>query len=96
MGAPRPFEMTKRSVAAGSNEWERLEWENRAGQELFTQSSGISGMTRVVLMQLAQLLGINESVVPRFQEDELQVHHAGTSLTDQARAQNLRHFLDID
>ncbi len=53
VGAPRPFEMTKKSVAMGNDEWERLDWETRASQALFTQLDGIAGTTRAVLMQLA-------------------------------------------
>ncbi len=53
VGAPRPFEMTKKSVAMGNDEWEHLDRETRASQALFTQFGSITGTTRVVLMQLA-------------------------------------------
>ncbi len=84
VGAPRPFEMTKRSVAMGNNKRERLSQETSDGQALFTQFGGIAGMTRAVLMQPAQPSGVNEPQVLQIQEDELRVCNAGVSLSDQA------------
>ncbi len=81
-GAPKSFEMTKRSVAAGNDERERLNQEMRAGQALFTEYGGVLGMTRAVLMQPAQLTGITEPLVPRIQADELRVRNAGVSLSE--------------
>ncbi len=76
--------MTRKSVATGNDEWEHLNQETRDGQALFTQFGGITGTTWVVLMQPAQPSGVNEPQVPRIQEDELRVHNAGVSLSDQA------------
>ncbi len=84
MGAPRSFEMTRKSVALGNDEWERLDWEARASQALFTQFGEITGPTQVVLMQPAHLSGIDEPKVPRIQEDELCVRNAGINLRNQA------------
>ncbi len=96
MGAPRSFETTKRRLALGSNEWERLDREVRSSQELFTQYGGIVGTTRVVLAQPAQPSGVNEPRVPQLQEDELRMHNAGVNLHDQARVQNVTYFVEWD
>ncbi len=53
MGAPRSFEMNKRSVALGNDEWERLDREARSSRALFTQFGGITGTMRAVLTQPA-------------------------------------------
>ncbi len=45
VGAPRAFEMTRRSVAMGNDEREHLNQETRASQALYTQFGGIAGMT---------------------------------------------------
>ncbi len=92
VGAPRPFEMTKRSMMAGNDKQERLNQETRAGQALFTEFGRILGMMRAVLMQPTQPSGINELRVPRIQGDELRMRNAGVSLIDQARVQNLKYF----
>ncbi len=96
MGAPRSFETTKRSLALGSNERERLEWEVIASEVLYTQYGGILGTTRAVLQQPAQPTGNDELRVPRIQDDELCVRNAGANLWDQARVQNVKHFLERD
>ncbi|MCP4549556.1 MAG: hypothetical protein GY835_24125, partial [bacterium] len=94
MGAPRSFETTKKSLALGSDERERLDREVRAGEVLYTQHSRIAGMSRAVLQQLAQPSGNDEPKVPRIQEDELRLHNAGVNLWDQARVQNIKHFME--
>ncbi len=61
---PRPFETTKRSLTAGHDEQEWLNWEMRAGQALFTEYGGVMGMMWVVLMQPMQLSGVAKPLVP--------------------------------
>ncbi len=51
-GTPKPFEMTKMSLAVDNDEWEHLNQEARAAQALFMHY-GQLGKTQVVLMQPA-------------------------------------------
>ncbi len=96
MGAPRSFETMKRSLALGTDERERLEWEVRASEVLCMQYGGIPGTTRAVLQQPPQPTGNNEPRVPRIQDDELRMRNAGANLRDQARVQNVKHFMERD
>ncbi len=80
----------------GNNEWECLEREVRAGEVLYTQYGGIPGTTRAVLQQLAQPTGSHEPRVPQIQDDELCMRNAGANLRDQARVQNVKHFMEQD
>ncbi len=91
-GTPKPFEMTKKSLAAGIDEWEHLNQETRAAQALFTQY-GQLGMAQAVLMQPVQVTGIVEPPMPWIRPDELRLRNAGVSLKEQAMAQNLIYFV---
>ncbi len=54
-------------------------------------------MVRAVLRQPAQPTGgADEPMVPCIQVDELHVCNAGVHLREQARVQNLQHFMDRD
>ncbi len=94
MGALRSFETTKKSLALGSDEWECLNREVRAGEALYTQHGGIAGTSRAVLQQPAQPSGNDEPKVPQIQEDELCLRNAGVNLWDQAQVQNVKHFME--
>ncbi len=61
------------------------------------QQKESAGTVRVVLQQPAQLSGrTDELMVPRIRVDQLHVHNAGVHLREQARVQNLQHFMDKD
>ncbi len=49
-GTLKPFEITKKSLAMGNDEWEHLNQEARAAQALFMHY-GQLGMTQTVLTQ---------------------------------------------
>ncbi len=92
-GTPKPFETSKKSLAAGNDEWEHLNQEARAAQVLFTHV-GRLGETQVVLTQPAWATGIVEPPMPRIQPEELHLRNAGVALKDQAMAQNLIFFVE--
>ncbi len=95
MGALRAFKTNKKSLASGTAEWAHLEQEVRASAELYTRQGMMAGTVQAVLQQLAQpSRRTDEPMVPRIQADELCVCHAGAHLRDQARVQNLQHFME--
>ncbi len=91
-GTPKPFEMTKKSLAVGIDEREHLSQETRAAQALFMQY-GQLGMAQAVLTQPAQATGIAEPPMLWTQLEELHLKNAGVSLKEQAMAQNLIYFM---
>ncbi len=91
-GTPKSFETTKKSLAAGNDEWEHLNQEMRAGQALFTEY-GLLGTSRAMLTQPAQPTGIAELLVPWIRADELHLRNAGVSLREHAMAQNRIYFV---
>ncbi len=93
MGTPKLYETSKKSLAGGTDEWERLNREARATQALFTHT-GKMGETQMVLTQPAQATRIVEPPMPRIQPEELRLRNASVALKDQARAQNLVFFVE--
>ncbi len=85
-GIPKPFETTKKSLAAGNDEWECLNREARAAQALFMHT-GRMGETQMVLMQPAQATEIAEPPMPWIQLEELHLRNAGVALKDQLISQ---------
>ncbi len=72
-----------------------MEQEVRASDDLYTQPGDAPDTVRVVLQQPAQLTGrTDEPLVPHIQGDELCVRNAGVHLRDQAKVQNIKHFMD--
>ncbi len=66
MGVPKPYETSKKSLTAGTEEWEHLNQEARAAQALFMHT-GRMGETQMVLTQPGQATGITELPVPQIQ-----------------------------
>ncbi len=93
MGAPRAFKTSRKSVALGTAEWDNLDRQVRANEELYTRQGQMPGTVRMVLQQLAQPSGrTDEPMVPRLKDDELCLRNAGVRLQDQARVQNIHFF----
>ncbi len=93
MGVPEPYETSKKSLTAGTDEWECLNREVRAAQALFMHT-GRMGKTQMVLMQPVQATGIAELLMLRSQPEELHLRNAGVALKDQVMAQNLIFFME--
>ncbi len=85
------YQTSMKNIDSLSQEWDHLGREARAAQVLYT-TTGMHGQETSFLMQPAHASGITAPVVPWIQLQELCLKNAGTTLMDQALAQNLIFF----
>ncbi len=88
LSSVKHYQTLKKKVMSLGQEQDRLSWEVRAAEALYTVT-GVQGQRLSVLMQPVHASGIVTLVVPRIQLQELCLKNAGTRLKDQALAQNL-------
>ncbi len=85
------YQTSKKNLDLLSQDRDHLGRKTRSAQALYT-TMGMHGQQQMVLMQPTQATGIAEPPIPWILPSELCLRNAGTTLKDQAMAQNLIYF----